>query len=65
MKYLLSCMNSISHAHAILEKGYKYELKFKINSCSSEISIKNNLLNKNINTKDPQAKETFHKKYKD
>ena len=63
-------MNSILDEHALLKRVNKYELKFTgkpwiAPAIQKSISVKNNLLKKIINSKDPQTKETFDKQYKD
>ena len=63
-------MNSIFDEHVPLKHVNKYKLKFKskpwitpaIQKC---ISVKNNLLKRFINSKDPQAKEIFQEQWKD
>ena len=56
--------------HAPLRKVNKYKLKFKAKpwitpALQKSISIKNNLLKKFINAKDPQVKDSYHKEYKE
>ena len=57
-------MNSILHEHAPFKTGYKYKLKFKSKpqitpAIQKSISVKNNLLKRFINSKDPQTNEIF------
>ena len=64
-------MNSIFDEHAPLKcVNNKYKLKFKSKpwitpAIQKSISVKNNLLKRFINSKDPQAKDIFHEQYKD
>ena len=66
----LNNINSILDVHAPLRKVNKYKLKFKAKpwitpALQKSISIKNNLLKKFINAKDPQVKDSYHKECKD
>ena len=66
----LDKMNSILDEHASLKHVNKYKLKFKSKpwitpAIQKSISVKNNLLKRFINSKDPQAKDIFHEQYKD
>ena len=67
----LNNMNSILlDEHAPLKRVNKYKLKFKSKpwitpAIQKSISVKNNLLKRFINSKDPQAKDIFHEQYKD
>ena len=66
----LDKMNSILDEHAPLKRVNKYKLKFKSKpwitpAIQKSISVKNNLLKRFINSKDPQAKDIFHEQYKD
>ena len=65
----LGNMNSIHDEHAPLKRVNKYISKFKSKpwitpAIQKSISVKNNLLKRFINSKDPQAKYIFHEKYK-
>ena len=62
-------MNSIHDEHAPLKRVNKYISMFKSKpwitpAIQKSISVKNNLLKRFINSKDPQAKYIFHEKYK-
>ena len=66
----LDKMNSILDEHAPLNRVNKYKLKFKSKpritpAIQKSISVKNNLLKRFINSKDPQAKDIFHEQYED
>ena len=66
----LDKMNSILDEHAQLKRVNKYKLKFKSKpwitpAIQKSISVKNNLLKRFINSKDPQVKDIFHEQYKD
>ena len=66
----LDKMNSILDEHGPLKRVNKYKLKFKSKpwitpAIQKSISVKNNLLKRFINSKDPQAKDIFHEQYKD
>ena len=57
-------MNSILDEHAPLKQVNKYKLKFKSNplitlAIPKSIRVKNNLLKRFINSKDPETKEIF------
>ena len=61
----LDNMNSILDEHAPLKRVNKYKLKFKSKpritpAIQKSISVKNNLLKRFINSKDPQPKDIFH-----
>ena len=63
-------MNSILDEHAPLKLFNKYKLKFNSKpwitpAIQKSISVRNNLLKRFINSKDPQTKEIFHEEYKD
>ena len=63
-------MDSILDTHAPLKKVNKCKLKFKTkpwitSDLQKSVSIKNNLLKKIHNCKDPQFQERYHKEYKD
>ena len=62
-------MNSILDSNAPFKKISKYKLRFKTKlwitpALQKSISVKNAFLNKFIMSKDPQAKEHHHIKYK-
>ena len=66
----LDKMNSILDEHGPLKRVNKYKLKFKSKpwitpAIQKSISVKNNLLKRFINSKDPQVKDIFHEQYKD
>ena len=66
----LDKMNSILDEHAPIERVNKYKLKFKSKSWitpanQKSIIVKNNLLKRFINSKDPQVKDIFHEQFKD
>ena len=66
----LDKVNSILDEHASLKHVNKYKLKFKSKpwitpAIQKSISVKNNLLKRFINSKDPQAKDIFHEQFKD
>ena len=66
----LDKMNSILDEHAPLKRVNKYKLKFKSKpwitpAIQKSISVKNNLLKRFINSKDPQVKDIFHEQFKD
>ena len=66
----LDKMNSILDEHAPLNRVNKYKLKFKSKpritpAIQKSISVKNNLLKRFINSKDPQVKDIFHEQFKD
>ena len=53
----------------VLKHINKYKLKFKSKpwitpAIQKSISVKNNLLKRFINSKDPQTKNAFHEQYK-
>ena len=61
----LDAMNSLLNKYTPFKKIIKYKLKFKIKpwitfGIQKSISIKNKLLKKFINKKDPQIKAEFH-----
>ena len=63
-------MNSILDEHAPLKRVNKYKLNFKSKpwitpAIQKSISVKNNLLRRFINSKDPQTKDTFYEQCKD
>ena len=63
-------MNSIFDEHVPLKRVNKYKLKFKSKpwitpAIQKSISVKNNLLKRFINSKDPQVKDIFHEQFKD
>ena len=63
-------MNSILDEHAPLKWVNKYKLKFKIkpwitSAIQKSISVKNNLLERFINSKNSQTKKIFQELYKD
>ena len=65
----LNAMNSLLNKYATSKKFSKYKLKFKTKpwitfGIQKSISIKNKLLKKFINKKDPQIKAECHEKYK-
>ena len=65
----LNNMNSILDSNTPFKRVNKYKLRFKNKPCitlalQKSISVKNSLLNKFIKSKDPQAKEHHHIKYK-
>ena len=58
-------MNSILDEHAPLKRVNKYKLKFKSKpwitpAIQKSISVKNNLLKRFVNSKNPQTKKNFH-----
>ena len=62
-------MNSLLNKYAPFKKISKYKLKFKTKTwitfgIQKSISVKNKLLKKLINKKDPQIKAECHEKYK-
>ena len=62
-------MNSILDEHAPLKQVNKYKLKFKSNplitlAIPKSIRVKNNLLKRFINSKDPETKEIFDEQLK-
>ena len=66
----LNNINSILDVHAPLRKVNKYKLKFKAKpwitpALQKSIFIKNNLIKKFVNAKDPQVKDSYHKECKD
>ena len=66
----LDKINLILDEHVPLKRVKKYKLKFKCKpwippAIQKSISIKNNILKRFINSKDPQAKDIFHEQYKD
>ena len=66
----LDKMNSILDEHAQLKRVNKYKLKFKSKpwitpAIQISISVKNKVLKRFIDLKDPQAKDIFHEQYKD
>ena len=66
----LDKMNSILDEHAPLKRVNKYKLKFKSKpwitpAIQKSISVKNKVLKRFIDLKDPQAKDIFHEQYKD
>ena len=68
-KIYLDKINMLLDTHAPLKKTNKYKLKFKSKSwitlgLQKSISVKNELLTKFINKKDPILKEEFHSNYK-
>ena len=65
----LNNMNSILYTNTPFKRVSKYKLRFKTKPCITpalhkSVSVKNSLLNKFIKSKDPQAKEHHHIKYK-
>ena len=65
----LNAMNSLLNKYAPFKKISKYKLKFKTKpwitfGIQKSISVKNKLLKKFINKKDPQIKAECHEKYK-
>ena len=65
----LNNINSILDSNAPFKRVKKYKLRFKTKpwitpALQKSISVKNSLLNKFIKSKDPQAKEHHHIKYK-
>ena len=65
----LNAMNSLLNEYAPFKKISKYKLKFKTKpwitfGIQKSISVKNKLLKKFINKKDPQIKAECHEKYK-
>ena len=65
----LNNMNSILYTNTPFKRVNKYKLRFKTKPCitpalQKSVSVKNSLLNKFIKSKDPQAKEHHHIKYK-
>ena len=65
----LNAMNSLLNKYAPFKKISKYKLKFKVKpwitfGIQNSISVKNKLLKKFINKKDPQIKAECHEKYK-
>ena len=61
--------NSILDEHAPVKRVNKHNLKFKSKpsitpASQKSISVKNNLLKRFINSKDPQTKNIFHEEYK-
>ena len=65
----LNAMNSLLNKDAPFKKISKYKLKFKTKpwitfGIQKSISVKNKLLKKFINKKDPQIKAECHEKYK-
>ena len=65
----LNAMNSLLNKYAPFKKISRYKLKFKTKpwitiSIQKSISVKNKLLKKFINKKDPQIKADCHEKYK-
>ena len=61
--------NSVLDSNAPFKRVKKYKLRFKTKpwitpALQKSISVKNSLLNKFIKSKDPQAKEHHHIKYK-
>ena len=66
----LGKINLILDEHAPSKHVKKYKLKFKCKpwitpAIQKSISVKNTLLKRFINSKDPQAKDIFHEQYKD
>ena len=65
----LDTINSVLNKYAPLKRVNKYKLRFKnkpwiTSGIQKSIYIKNKLLKKFINKKDPQTKAIFHKQYK-
>ena len=65
----LNAMNSLLNKYATFKKISKHKLKFKTKpwitfGIQKSISVKNKLLKKFINKKDPQIKAECHEKYK-
>ena len=65
----LNNMNSILYSNAPFKRVNKYKLKLKTKpwitpALQKSVSIKNSLLNEFIKSKDSQAKEHHHIKYK-
>ena len=65
----LDTINSVLNKHAPLKKVNKYKVRFKnkpwiTSGIQKSIYIKNKLLKKFINKKDPQSKAIFHGQYK-
>ena len=65
----LNNMNSILDSNAPFKRVNKYKLRFKTKpwitpALQKSISLKKSMLNKFIKSKDPQAKEHHHVKYK-
>ena len=65
----LDNMNSILDEYAPSKRVNRYKLKFKIKpwitpAIQKSIIVKNNLLKRFINSKDPQTKEIYHEQYK-
>ena len=70
IKTFLDNMNSILDEHATLKRINRNKLKLKSKPwitpvIQKSIVVKNNLLKRFINVKDPQTKETFYRQYKD
>ena len=65
----LNAMNSLLHKYSPVKKISRYRLKFKTKpwitlGIQKSISLKNKLLKRFINKKDPQIKAEFHEKHK-
>ena len=65
----LDTINSILSKYAPFKKVNKYKLRFKnkpwiTSGIQKSVYIKNKLLKKLINKKDPQSKVIFHEQYK-
>ena len=65
----LNAMSSLLHKYSPVKKISRYRLKFKTKpwitlGIQKSISLKNKLLKRFINKKDPQIKAEFHEKHK-
>ena len=65
----LNAMNSLLHKYSPVKKISRYRLKLKTKpwitlGIQKSISLKNKLLKRFINKKDPQIKAEFHEKHK-
>ena len=65
----LNAMNSLLHKYSPVKKISRYRLKFKTKpwitlGIQKSITLKNKLLKRFINKKDPQIKAEFHEKHK-
>ena len=64
----LHTINSVLNKYTLLKRVNKYKLRFKnkpwiTSGIQKSIYIKNKLLKKFINKKDPQSKAVFHEQY--